>query len=139
MVNTPKTNKSMRTLSMDFKTMDLLKKWKKKQSEDYLKLGYNTFNPSQLIFSNTKNEHMNTSKVYNTFTSIIEKYNLKKISVHGLRHTHASVLFKAGATIKEVQERLGHSNIQTTMNIDTHVSKATINKSGDKFAKYVNF
>ena len=139
MVDIPKTNKSIRTLSIDNNTMTILKSWKRKQSEDYLKLGFNTLKPSQLVFSNTKNEYMNTAKVYKMFMAIIEKYSLKKISVHGLRHTHASVLFEAGATIKEVQERLGHAEIQTTMNIYTHVSKATINKSGDKFAKYVNF
>ncbi|WP_251574765.1 tyrosine-type recombinase/integrase [Paenibacillus sp. MER TA 81-3] len=48
---------------------------------------------------------------------IITKYNLHKITVHGLRHTHASLLFEAGASIKEVLERLGHSDIKMTMNI----------------------
>lgn len=54
--------------------------------------------------------------------SIIHKHKLHKITKHGLRHTHASLLFEAGATIKEVQERLGHSDVQMTMNIYTHVT-----------------
>ncbi|MGY3765374.1 tyrosine-type recombinase/integrase [Vagococcus vulneris] len=36
------------------------------------------------------------------------------MTVHGFRHTHASLLFEPGATIKDVQSRLGHSDIQTT-------------------------
>lgn len=40
-----------------------------------------------------------------------------KFSFHDLRHTHATLLIEGGALIKDVQERLGHSNIGTTMNI----------------------
>ena len=46
--------------------------------------------------------------------------DLHKIHVHGFRHTHASLLFESGATFKEVQVRLGHSDIKTTMDIYTH-------------------
>lgn len=53
---------------------------------------------------------------------VIKKYNLHRITIHGLRHTHASLLFEAGASIKEVQERLGHEDIKMTMNIYTHVT-----------------
>jgi hypothetical protein len=42
--------------------------------------------------------------------------------IHGLRHTHASLLFEAVASIKEVQERLGHYDIQMTMNIYINVT-----------------
>ncbi|WP_367303128.1 tyrosine-type recombinase/integrase [Bacillus haynesii] len=39
------------------------------------------------------------------------KHKLHRITIHGLRHTHASLLFEAGASIKEVQERLRHSDV----------------------------
>ncbi|MEK4521159.1 tyrosine-type recombinase/integrase [Psychrobacillus sp. FSL W7-1493] len=42
------------------------------------------------------------------------KYKLKHISPHGLRHTHCSLLFEAGVSIKEVQDRLGHTDVKTT-------------------------
>ena len=38
--------------------------------------------------------------------------DFKQISIHGFRHTHASLLFEAGASIKDVQSRLGHSDIK---------------------------
>lgn len=59
--------------------------------------------------------------------------------MHGFKHTHASLLFEASAEIKDVQERLGYSDIQTTMNIYTHVTPARKEKTGEQFAKYVNF
>lgn len=43
------------------------------------------------------------------------------ISMHGLRHTHASVLFAAGVSIPSVAKRLGHSNTATTQKVYLHV------------------
>lgn len=44
------------------------------------------------------------------------------LTLHGLRHTHATLLLELGVHPKVVQERLGHSNISTTMNIYSHVT-----------------
>lgn len=65
--------------------------------------------------------------------------DFKRITSHGFRHTHCSLLFEAGATIKEVQERLGHENIQTTMDIYAHVTQKAKDKVADKFASYIEF
>ena len=59
------------------------------------------------------------------------------MTIHGLRHTHCSILFEAGATIKQVQVRLGHKNIKTTMEIYAHVSKNKQNETADMLAKYL--
>lgn len=65
-------------------------------------------------------------------------YNLKSITTHGFRHTHCSLLFEAGAIIKEVQDRLGHSDVQTTLNIYAHVSKERKTSAIEKFVSYVH-
>lgn len=46
-----------------------------------------------------------------------------EISVHGLRHTHASILLAAGVSVASVSSRLGHSNISTTQKVYLHVIK----------------
>lgn len=48
--------------------------------------------------------------------------DLPHMSIHGLRHTHATLMMELGSHGKVVQERLGHSNISTTMNIYSHVT-----------------
>ena len=53
--------------------------------------------------------------------------------------THCSLLFESGITIQEVQERLGHSDLKTTMSIYAHVTEKQKEEVGKKFAKYVNF
>lgn len=138
-VQTPKTSTSKREMVLDAETMKTLKEWRKIQKMDYLKLRFNTMDANQLVFSNTNNEFMQPPKVGKILDSIIKKYNLKRITAHGFRHTHCSILFEAGASLKEVQDRLGHSDIQTTMNIYTHVTEKAKQKTAEKFASYVNF
>ena len=68
---------------------------------------------------------------------IIKQNNLKRITIHGLRHTHASLLLEAGANIKDVQERLGHSSIQITMDLYIHIIDKRKEKTAAQFAKYI--
>ncbi|MFJ7827609.1 tyrosine-type recombinase/integrase [Psychrobacillus sp. NPDC096623] len=135
-VKLPKTDLP-RTIKMDDKTMAVLKEWKKKQKLDYLVLGFNTMQPKQLVFSNEQNKHLQLTKVRKWIVQVQNKYKLGKITTHGLRHTHCSLLFEAGASLKEVQDRLGHSDVKTTMNIYAHVTKKAKEEAILKFASYI--
>lgn len=55
-----------------------------------------------------------------------------KIHPHLLRHTHATLFYRETKDIKQVQERLGHANIQTTMNMYVHPSNEEIRKNWEK-------
>lgn len=138
-VKTTKTKSSNRTIKMDKNTMEILQEFRKRQKLDYFKLGYNTDQSKQIVFSNERNEHMQPTKTRKWMVQIQKKYNLEKITTHGLRHTHCSLLFEAGASIKEVQDRLGHGDVQTTMNIYAHVSNKAKEEAIQKFANYVDF
>ncbi|MFF3102992.1 site-specific integrase [Viridibacillus arvi] len=129
---------SDRTIKMDEATMTVLKEWKKKQQQAYIMLGYNTLNKNQLVFSNTKNDLIQPTKTNDWLKSIIKKHNLPAISTHGFRHTHCSLLFEAGAKIKEVQDRLGHSDVKTTMDIYAHVTATAKEDAIQKFEHYIN-
>lgn len=59
-------------------------------------------------------------------------------SFHDLRHTHATMLHEAGANLKVIQERLGHSDIRTTMNIYSHMTTKLEDEAVDKFNKKFN-
>ena len=67
-----------------------------------------------------------------------KKYPLDMVTTHGLHHTHCSLLFEDGASMKEFQDRLGHTDVQTTINIYAHVSKKEKQEDIQKFEKYLN-
>lgn len=119
-------NNSNREVSIDQSTLDSL-------------VSIKVDNPLNLIFVNENNSYIAQSKPRIWLRSICKKINLEPIKVHGLRHTHASLLFEAGANIKEVQARLGHSNAQITMNIYTHVTEQYRDDFADKFSDFVDF
>jgi integrase len=55
------------------------------------------------------------------FERFVKKQALPKIRFHDLRHTHATLLLKAGVPVKVVSERLGHANAAFTMTVYQHV------------------
>lgn len=133
----PTKTGTSRTIKMDTATMSILKEWKKKQKKDYLVLGYNTTKSKQLVFSNEKNDFLQPTKTCKWLEHVLEKYKLPKITTHGFRHTHCSILFEAGASIKEVQDRLGHSDVKTTMDVYAHVSEKAKDDAINKFVNYL--
>ncbi|MDK8502125.1 tyrosine-type recombinase/integrase [Aerococcus sp. UMB1112A] len=136
----PKNDNSYRTISVDDTTLNVLKRWRAEQSQSLLKFGFKPLGKNQLVFNNTKsNSFLNLTAIYNAFKRICRQNNFRFIKPHGLRHTHCSLLFEAGVPMKDVMARLGHGDIQTTMNIYTHVTEQSEQKSAQLFAKYVNF
>ena len=62
---------------------------------------------------------------------------LTRVTLKGLRHTHATLLLELGEHPKVVQERLGHSTITTTMNIYSHVTPTMQKAAVDRFAAHL--
>ena len=63
--------------------------------------------------------------------------SLHRVTIKGLRHTHATLLLELGEHPKVVQERLGHSTITTTMNIYSHVTPTMQRSAVDRFAAHL--
>ena len=55
--------------------------------------------------------------------------------MHSLRHTHATLLLENGANIKDIQKRLGHSKLATTMDTYSHVTDKMKNNTVNIFEK----
>lgn len=73
------------------------------------------------------------------YPSRVIHHELKiNFNFHSLRHTHATILIENGANVKDVQERLGHQNIETTLNTYVHNTESMQDRSVDIFEKAVN-
>lgn len=91
-------------------------------------LGMEYVAPSAFIFGTMANELRGPNDVTRRFSKMVKKAQqsvlggqLPWVTLQGLRHGHATHLLEAAIQPKIVQERLGHSNIQTTMDIYSHV------------------
>lgn len=138
-INHPKTQSSVREISLDDITLDILKKWRQDQRKYLLSYGHNSLRPNQIIFASKNNNHLDPIRPNNIHKRLCKESGIKDITIHGFRHTHCSLLFEAGLSIQDVRNRLGHSDIQTTMNIYAHVTKKQKDTSAEKFARYLDF
>ncbi|WP_314353684.1 tyrosine-type recombinase/integrase [uncultured Granulicatella sp.] len=138
-ISTTKTKKSVRTVSLDDESLAILRKWKLEQAKELMSIGINSLNKHQLLFTYDANKLYRPSYSNCWLEQIIKKYNLKKITMHGFRHSHCSLLFEMGTPIQVVQDRLGHTNIKTTMDIYTHVTEKQRDDIAENFAKHIGF
>lgn len=136
---TPKTEKSLRTISIDNQTLSIFRQCILKQKAFFLKTGRKPVeNGAQLLFTTEENKPHYLDFLNHNLTKILKENKLKHMTVHGFRHTHCSLLFESGASIKEVQVRLGHTDVRTTMDIYAHVSEQKKEETADRFADYMN-
>lgn len=110
-----KNDQSNRIIKMDDKTMSLFKSLFDKQPP----------NTHGLVFFSPESKYkvVSNTAVNKSLKHFLEKLNIESISVHGLRHTHASVLLYKKVSIYYVSERLGHSDIETTLQHYAHIVK----------------
>lgn len=119
-ISTPKTQNSIRNISLPDKLIPILKNHKKSQQEMILKLG-NKYINKEIVFATPLGTFQDDSNVRKHYKNILKKNSIRSIKFHGLRHTFATRLFEAKVPVKVVSELLGHSSIDTTLNIYVHV------------------
>lgn len=132
-----KTDSSTRTISLDRETLAIIRNYEPKLKRWLLVNGNSHHGDEQLLIPNEENEPYHLDYPNHFLNKLIKQFDLKKIHIHGFRHTHCSILFEAGASVAEVQDRLGHSDFKTTMNIYNHVSEKMRDETADKFIQFM--
>ncbi|EHR80139.1 tyrosine-type recombinase/integrase [Staphylococcus epidermidis] len=118
---TTKTSKSYRTIGLTTQSINLLKtlilenKKENQWNEEFIDRGY--------VFTNTAGSPIDLNKINSIIKEAAEISSIKKrVTTHTLRHTHISTLAQLGINLKAIQERVGHSDYKTTLEIYTHVT-----------------
>lgn len=136
-LQTPKTKNSKRVISIDPTTLSILKSWKKDQIKIYFRNGKHFEGDENFIFTNQRGEWVHIHNFIRYFKRFIADHKLKTITPHGLRHTHASLLFSAGVEPKNISDRLGHSTVQITLDLYTHITEEQRSDTVEKLLEYM--
>lgn len=119
-----KTTASERVIVMDVRTMNIFKDLFENTPDNIARLVFYQPISKYKTYSNT-----GTNKI---LKSLLKELKLNEISIHGLRHTHASVLLYKGVSIQYISERLGHTDIDTTIRVYAHMVKELRDKDEAK-------
>ncbi|GKS53947.1 site-specific integrase [Enterococcus mundtii] len=134
----PKTKSSKREIPLDPRTMEMLKAWRLQQRKDLLKFGHNSINKNQLVFSSLENNSfIELPTPAKWFHTILKQNSIRRITLHGLRHTAATMMLESGLTLKDASDRLGHASIEITSDLYIHVTEKRKRENVDQVMNYL--
>lgn len=123
--NTPKSKAGLREVDIDTATVTLLKEYKKRQQIQAWQLGRS----ESIVFTPFTTKYAYACLLRKRLQGHFKTAGVPDISFHGFRHTHATIMLYAGIEAKDLQYRLGHSNISMTLNTYVHATKEGAKKA----------
>ncbi|AGK72174.1 tyrosine recombinase XerD [Streptococcus cristatus] len=123
--NTPKSKAGLRNIDIDKATVLLLKQYKNRQQIQSWQLGRS----EDIVFTPFITKYAYACLLRKRLQKHFKAAGVPDISFHGFRHTHATIMLYAGIEAKDLQYRLGHSNISMTLNTYVHATKEGAKKA----------
>ena len=132
--NTPKSKAGLREIDIDKATVSLLKQYKKRQQVQSWQLGRS----ESIVFTPFTTKYAYACLLRKRLQGHFKSAGVPDISFHGFRHTHATIMLYAGIEAKDLQYRLGHSNISMTLNTYVHATKEGAKKAVSIFESAIS-
>lgn len=132
--NTPKSKAGLREIDIDKDTVSLLKQYKKRQQVQSWQLGRS----EGIVFTPFTTKYTYACLLRKRLQGHFKSAGVPDISFHGFRHTHATIMLYAGIEAKDLQYRLGHSNISMTLNTYVHATKEGAKKAVSIFESAIS-
>jgi integrase len=117
----PKTAHGRRTISLPPNAVTALREHRRKQLETRLALGLGRPEPDALVFCQPDGSPIVPCWLSYTWRNTCISLKLPRVTLHALRHTHASALIAAGVDVVKISRRLGHSSPVVTLRIYAHL------------------
>jgi len=117
----PKTKSGRRKISLPGYAVAVLRKHRKGQLEFRMKIGAGRLPDDALVFCNMDGAPYSPRAVSKSWTRLVKAHDLPKVTLHSLRHSHASALISAGMDAVTVCRRLGHANPSITLSVYSHM------------------
>ena len=115
-----KTKTSRRQIAISEEIVDIFRKLKGSQMLSRMELG-SVWQEKGFVFTRPDGSPLNPARVTNEFAKVAKAAGFPGFRLHDLRHTHATLMLKAGVNPKVVSERLGHSSVNITLDTYSHV------------------
>ncbi|MFJ8266786.1 tyrosine-type recombinase/integrase [Peribacillus asahii] len=128
-----KTYTSKRVITISQALANDLRFHQKYQNQNKLTLIDNYHYDLNLVLCRNDGNYMPKSSLFSSFARILKKVGLPSLPIHSTRHTHAVLQLESGASMKYLQERLGHGSMQITADIYSHISKKLDKDTMEKY------
>lgn len=135
-VKDPKTATSKRTIDVPTRLMEKLKKHQRTCQMNRLRMGED-YTATDFIIVHPDGKPIYPEYLSQMLTKLQKKYDLPQCRFHDLRHLCASIMLMQGVNVKVAQERLGHKDISTTLNIYSHVLPSSAKEAAEKIGELV--
>lgn len=133
--STPKTEASQREIVVPQTIIEELIQQKEKQIANKKLLG-NEYIDNDLVCCYNNGKNFSPGAVSHLFADTLKANNFRHIRFHDLRHTNATLMLNADISPKVASARLGHSKVNTTLDIYSHVAKKKQEESAEKLDKF---
>lgn len=132
-VGRPKTSRSRRTIDIDPDTIEVLRDHRRRQLQERLAIGPGWTN-SGLVFTREDGQPLHPDVASQRFVKLVEDTDVPRITLHGLRHTHGTLMLAAGVALHVVSRRLGHASEAFTAQVYAHVLPQQQAQAAARFA-----
>ena len=132
-----KTAGSERAFKVSQDVINLIKEQRAYQAAQRLKCG-DQWQNSDRLFTSWNGAPLNPTYLTSKFRRFKEKHGIEGISIHGLRHTNATLQIAAGTPLTTVAHRLGHANASTTTRIYAHAIKSADEAAAEAIANILS-
>ncbi len=119
-IKAPKSEAGVRDIHLGNDVMDVLRKERIKYMDDVFNYGEG-FQNLNLVIRQKDGSPYKPDSMTQKWAKFLKAHNLPRIRLHDLRHSNATALIQAGVNPRVVQQRLGHSDVNVTLNTYTHV------------------
>ena len=133
-INSPKSSAGYRDIPIDKATLLLLKQYKNRQQIQSWKLGRS----ETVVFSVFTEKYAYACNLRKRLNKHFDAAGVTNVSFHGFRHTHTTMMLYAQTSPKDVQYRLGHSNLLVTENVYWHTNQENAKKAVSNYETAIN-
>jgi len=128
----PKSAKGRRTVALSPVATQVLSEYREKTATERLLEG-NPLKDNDLVFSKMDGSPIRPNTISRAWSDLAKRCGISASRLHNARHSHASIMLKAGIHPRIVQERLGHSTIAITLDTYSHVSPGLQEAAAKRF------